>query len=173
MLINPSVISIIVNPIQFDQWYIWKYIKSLRLAEYYKNQHGYISYLLRLYYYSRLRKYGRITGFQIPPNTIGKGITIWHWGPIIVNPSVRIGNNCTLYPGVLIGHKEEGLPAPQIGDNVFIGSGAKIIGDVFIGDYVIIGPNTVIVKDVPSNSVVVGNPARIVRQNGRRVDLFL
>lgn len=156
-----------------DQWYIWKYIKNLRYAEFYKSRNGVFSYLMRLFFYSRLRKYGQKTGFQIPPNTIGRGLTIWHWGTIIINPTVKIGCNCTLYPGVLIGHKAEGLPAPRIGNNVFIGSGSKIIGDIEIGDNVIIGPNTVIVKNVPSNTTVVGNPARIIKQARKKVNIIL
>lgn len=117
-----------------------------------------------IYWAWRLRRLSYKTGFQIPPNTCGKGLTIWHWGPIIINPRTRIGENCTLYPGVLIGHKtpEEGKSA-SIGNNVFIGAGTKIIGDVTIGDNVTIGVNTVVVKDVPSDVVIAGNPYKIIR----------
>jgi serine O-acetyltransferase len=92
-------------------------------------------------------------------------LTIWHWGPIIINPLVRIGDNCTLYPGVLIGHKYEGALAPQIGNNVFIGSGAKIIGAITIGSNVTIAPNTVVTKDIPDNCTVGGIPAKIIKRN--------
>ena len=115
--------------------------------------------------FGRLRRLSYKTGFQIPPNTCGKGLTIWHWGAIVINPKTHIGENCTLYPGVLIGHKtpEEGKSA-TIGNNVFIAAGTKIIGDVTIGDNVTIGVNTVIVKDVPSNVVIAGNPYKIIRR---------
>ena len=56
---------------------------------------------MRLYWLRKLRRISYKTGFQIPPNTCGKGITIWHWGPIIINGAAQIGENCTLYPGVL------------------------------------------------------------------------
>lgn len=112
------------NPIN-DQWYILKYIKTLRKCEYHINKDGLLNKLKRFWYLHCLRSLSRITSFQIPPNTVGEGLTIWHWGPIIINPKVKIGANCTLYPGVLIGHKEEGLPAPVIGNNVFICSGLK------------------------------------------------
>ena len=143
-----------------------QYIVALRHLEYYKNapQRGW--YLLgHVYWAWRLRRLSYKTGFQIPPNTCGKGLTIWHWGSIVINPKTHIGENCTLYPGVLIGHKtpEEGKSA-TIGNNVFIAAGTKIIGDVTIGDNVTIGVNTVIVKDVPSNVVIAGNPYKIIRR---------
>ena len=112
---------------------------------------------MRVWYLHKLRSLSRITGFQIPPNTVGEGLTIWHWGTIIINPKVKIGKNCTLYPGVLIGHKEEGQPAPVIGNNVFICSGAKIIGNVHIGNNVVIGHNCVVTHDIPDNTKVVVN----------------
>ena len=150
------------NPIS-DQWYIWKYIKTLRMCEYHINNSGLQHKLLRLWYLHRLRKLSRITGFQIPPNTMGPGLTIWHWGPIIINPKARIGENCTLNPMVIIGHKNEGYGAPRIGNNVFIGGGAKVIGDITIGDNVTIAPNAVVVKDLPSNVIVGGIPCKIIK----------
>ena len=117
-----------------------------------------------MYYLHRLRVLSRKTGFQIPPYTCGCGITIWHWGTIIINPAARLGSYCTLNPMVVIGHKEPGEPAPRIGNNVFIGSGAKIIGDITIGDNVIIAPNSVVVKDVPSDVIVGGIPSKILKK---------
>ena len=151
------------NPIS-DQWYIWKYIKTLRMCEYHINNNGVQHMLLRLLYLHRLRKLSHITGFQIPPNTVGAGVTIWHWGPIIVNPNVRIGEKCTLTPMVIIGHKNEGDDAPKIGNNVFIGGGAKVIGDIIIGDNVTIAPNAVVVKDVEDNCVVGGVTSKVLKK---------
>lgn len=144
------------NPIS-DQQYIWKYIVALRHAELCINAKGLWRHqIMRVYWLGKLRKLSYKTGFQIPPNTCGKGLTIWHWGTIIINPATHIGENCTLYPGVLIGHKsvKEGKSA-TIGNNVFIGTGTKIIGDVHIGDNVTIGQNCVITKNILDNSVVV------------------
>lgn len=101
--------NLLSTPIS-EQKHIWSYIKHMRYVEYY----GYMKtksrlYLLPfLYHLSKLRKESHITGFQIEPGTCGKGLTIWHWGSIIVNGKARIGENCTLYPGVLIGHKSPG-----------------------------------------------------------------
>lgn len=145
-----------------DQRYIWKYIYSLRHLEYHINNNGTLHKIFRIYYLYLLRRYAYKTGFQIPPNVCDAGITIWHWGPIIVNQNVHIGKNVTLYPGVLIGWKSPNLPCPVIGDNVFIGSGVKIIGDLHIGDNVIIGQNCVITKSIEANSVVVSSKNRIL-----------
>lgn len=146
---------LLCNPIS-DQQYIWKYIVALRHVEYHDNVNKGLHKLMKFYWLYRLRKMSYKTGFQIPPNTCDKGLTIWHWGPIIINPATHIGENCTLYPGVLIGHKsaEDGKSA-TIGNNVFIGAGTKIIGDVHIGDNVTIGQNCVITKDVPKEVIVV------------------
>ena len=156
-----------------DQKYIWKYIKTMRYLEYHLNSFGILHKFCELFYKWKLRKLSYKTGFQIPPNTCGKGLTIWHWGNIIINPHTQIGEFCTLNSNVLIGHKEEGQPAPQIGNNVFIGSGSKIIGDIKINDNVIIGPNTIIVKNIPKDAVVVGNPARIIRIGMNQVNIKL
>lgn len=145
------------NPIS-EQKYIWLYIRALRFVEYYQNQpNNFLNRLLMLWWLNKLRKYSHITSFQIPPNVCGKGITIWHWGPIIINPAAKLGENCTLYPGVLIGHKNIMGGAATIGNNVFIGAGTKIIGPVKIGDNVTIGQNCVITKDIPNNSIVVND----------------
>ena len=93
-----------------EQKHIWAYIKHMRYVEYYGTlkKKSKIFLIPYLYHLSKLRKESHITGFQIEPGTCGKGLTIWHWGPIIVNGKARIGENCTLYPGVLIGHKSSG-----------------------------------------------------------------
>lgn len=148
-----------------DQKYIWRYIYYLRHVECIltkQNKHkNIINTLLKVYWLYKLRKASYVTGFQIPPFTCGKGLTIYHWGSIIINGNVRLGKNCVLYPGVLIGWQgPDKRGCAEIGDNVFIGSGTKIIGHVKIGNNVIIGQNCVIVKDIPDNSVVVTSNLR-------------
>lgn len=146
---------LLCDPIS-DQRNIWQYIVALRHVEYHTNSNKGLHKLKKMYWLWRLRKLSYKTGFQIPPNTCEKGLTIWHWGSIIINPATRIGENCTLYPGILIGHKsaQDGKSA-TIGNNVFIGTGTKIIGDVHIGNNVVIGQNCVITKDIPNDAVVV------------------
>lgn len=151
-----------------DEYYIWKYIKTLRKSEYYVTKRNKCYFLLKVWNLYKLRKYGRITGFQLPLFVFEKGLNIYHWGNIIVNGNAKIGENCTIYADVLIGHKSPGKPCPRIGNNCFICSGAKIIGDISIGDNVVIAHNTVVFKDVPSNCIIAGNPAKIIKKDGEK-----
>lgn len=150
-----------------DQSKIWSYIKTLRKCEYWHNTGTLLGggKFIYLWYLHKLRRLSRITGFQIPPNTIGPGLTIWHWGPLIVNGNARIGDNCTIRPDVVIGYKDRTGPAPIIGNNVTINSGSRIIGNgVVVGDNVIIAPGAVVTKSIPSNSVVAGVPAKVIKE---------
>lgn len=99
-----------------------------------------------------------------PTTQIGAGLYIGHFGDIWVNPQAIIGANCNISQGVTIGQASRGKRKgyPVIGDNVFIGPGAKIIGRVQIGDNVAIGANCVVTRDIPNNAVVVGVPGRVI-----------
>jgi serine O-acetyltransferase len=150
----------------------YKYVVNLRYAEYHHNNSlfvgkrslvGIYHTLLTFFYFRQLKLISFKTGIQIPPNTVGPGLTIFHYGDIIVNPYARVGSNVRLNPGVVIGNKHSRYDTPVIGDNVVIGSGAKVIGPIHIGDNVVVAPNAVVVKDVPANAVVVGIPARIIK----------
>ncbi len=117
-----------------------------------------------LLYRALLNLYSYRYGFQIPPNTrIGKGLYIGHRGPVVINVRAEIGNNCTLGHIVTIGQMNRGEKkgCPKIGNRVFIGAGAVIVGKIIIGDNVLIAPNAYVNFDVPSNSIVTGNPASI------------
>lgn len=108
-------------------------------------------------------------GIQIPPKTrIGKGFYIDHYGTIVVHSSVVIGKNVTMLQGVTIGVVKRGnrKGAPLIGNEVFIGAGAKIIGKIVVGNNVVIGANAVVTSDVPDNACVAGVPARIINMKG-------
>lgn len=80
---------------------------------------------------------------------------------MIVNSKAKIGKNLTIYPGVTVGASKSGVPT--IGDNVFLGLGSKVFGDVTIGNNVIVAPNAVVVKNVPDNSIVAGVPAKVIK----------
>lgn len=99
---------------------------------------------------------------------IGPGLFIGHYGEIVINSKVRIGRNCNLSHGVTIGVVPKGgeKGAPVIGDNVYIGPGAKIFGAITIGDNVAIGANAVVTKDLPDNAVAVGIPAKVISSDG-------
>ena len=110
-----------------------------------------------------------VTGIQIDMQVkIGPGLYIGHGGKLVVHNNVRIGSNCNLSTGVVVGiaGRGESRGVPIIGDRVFIAPGAKVIGKVTIGDDVAIGANAVVTKDVPSKAVVVGIPARIISYAG-------
>lgn len=114
----------------------------------------------------RMKSLKKKSFVDIPPQTeLGDGLYMYHTGRVIVNSRVKIGKNVTLSPGVTIGktiNKTTGKDeSPTIGNQVWIGSNAVIVGDVTVGDNVLIAANSFITKDVPSNSVVFGNPAII------------
>lgn len=108
-------------------------------------------------------------GISIPFNTaIGPGFYIGHFGGIVVNGRAEIGANCNISQGVTIGQSNRGerKGCPVIGDNVYIGPGAKVIGRVRVGHNAAIGANAVVTHDVPDNAVVAGIPARVISHAG-------
>lgn len=108
-------------------------------------------------------------GIAIPYKTeIDSGFRITHSGGIVVHSQCKIGKNFTLSQGVTLGHTNRGRRrgCPVIGNNVYVGPGAKIIGHITIGDNVAVGANCVVTKDVPDNSVIVGVPGKVISQKG-------
>ena len=104
-----------------------------------------------------------VTGIELPCEVpVGRGFVIEHSGGIVISGFARFGNHCRIRNGVVIGLARVTEPgAPQIGDNVDIGAGAKLLGNIRIGDNVLIGANAVVITDVPANSIAVGVPAVI------------
>ncbi len=113
-----------------------------------------------------------ITGVEIHPAAeIGKRFFIDHGMGVVIGETTEIGDNVTLYQGVTLGGtgKEHKKRHPTLGDNVVVGTGAKILGSMTIGDNVKVGANAVVLTPVPSNSTVVGVPGRIVMEQGGKV----
>lgn len=110
-------------------------------------------------------KYGSFIGSKV---NIGAGVKFPHPNGIIIGESTIIGKNCTIYQQVTFGGKNIGDAQtgsyPVVGNNVIIFSGAKLIGDIVIGDNVIIGANSVVNKNFPSNVIIGGVPARILKE---------
>ena len=116
-----------------------------------------------------LRHYKYKLGISIPHTTdIGSGFFIGHYGDIVVHGYSKIGKNCNISQGVTLGQANRGRNKgyPVLGDNVYIGPGAKIIGAVKVGNNVAIGANCVVTRDVPDNAVVVGVPGKVISLEG-------
>ena len=149
---------------------IWKFQILLRKCEYFQNtKKGLFWNIISKYYKFRYVKLSQKLGFSIPFNVFGPGLSIAHYGCLVVNQNAKIGKNCRIHEGVTIG-ASGGERAPIIGDNVFIGTGAKILGDIKIADNISIGANAVVVKDVlESNITVAGVPAKKISNNNSKM----
>src|ERR687892_995437 len=112
-----------------------------------------------------------VTGVEIHPAArIGDDFFIDHGSGVVIGETAEIGDRVTLYQGVTLGGTgfQRGKRHPTLGDNVTVGSGAKLLGPIAVGDGAKIGANTVVVEDVPPSSTVVGNPGHPVKVEGRR-----
>lgn len=113
-----------------------------------------------------------VTGIEIHPcAVIGKGFFIDHGMGLVIGETSVVGDNVTLFQGVTLGGtgKEKGKRHPTLGNNIVVGAGAKILGNITIGDNVMVGANAVVLESVPENSTVVGVPGRIARIAGKRL----
>lgn len=106
-----------------------------------------------------------LLGCDINDSTkIGAGLSIYHGQGLIISVKTEIGENCILRQNTTIGNSSKNSKCPVLGNNVEVGANSVIIGDITIGDSSIIGAGSVVVKNVPKNTIVAGNPARIIRQ---------
>lgn len=133
---------------------------------------------MRILFFPRwLSQFNRwLTGIEIHPAAkIGHGLFIDHGMGVVIGETTVIADNVTLYQGVTLGGtgKEKGKRHPNIGSNVVIGAGAKVLGNITIGDNSYIGANAVVIKDVPADSTVVGVPGRITKQDGKKIETEL
>lgn len=147
---------------------IWEFTKLLRKCEFiYNCKKGILNKFILAFHYRKLAILSLKLGFSIPLNTFGPGLSIAHFGSIVVNGGARIGNNCRLQSGVNIGTKPGYHDkAPIIGNNVYIGPGAKIYGDIIIPSNTIIGANSVVNKSFDKENIAIaGIPAKIVKEN--------
>ena len=138
-----------------DTYLIWKYVYFLRREEAASNK------LTQYYWRRRKNDLGAKLGIIIYAGTCGKGLRIWHYGSTIISGDARLGENCTLHGQACIGNNGSGIAAPVIGNNVDIGVGAKIIGDITIADNVKIGAGAVVTKScLEPGATLVGIPAK-------------
>jgi len=146
----------------------YKYIFWMRTCRFMRDKKWlkYSLYPLALFMLNHYRyKFGIVVPVSVE---IGPGLYIGHFGGIIVYPLCKIGRNCNISQGVTLGVTYRGKKPgfPIIGDDVYIGPGAKIIGSVKVGNRAAIGANSVVTKDVPDDAVVVGIPGRVISFEG-------
>ena len=136
----------------FRYLFVYRAIQSSRLK------------LVRFFLKAILRHYQFKFGYQIPSSTkIGSGLLLGHFGIIIINSKAVIGKNCNIAAGAVIGAASRGPKkgSPTIGNNVWIGVNAIIVGNIDVGNNVLIAPGSYVNNDVPSDSLVIGNPGVI------------
>ncbi len=147
---------------------IWKFQRLLRKCEYYKNVKSKKSLfykLLYIYYKIKFKNLSIKLGFSIPENIFGPGLAILHYGTIIVNPRAIVGANCRIHADVNIGESGGLKGAPIIGNNVYIGPGAKIYGNIEIADNCAIGANAAVNKTFDKAGILIaGVPAKIIKE---------
>lgn len=126
-----------------------------------KNGTPALRWFYRMMFSRNVRRYGIQTHWSL---NVGKGFYIGHFGSIIINARARIGNNCNINQGVTIGMENRGKRkgVPTIGDKVWIGANSVVVGNITIGNNVLIAPLTFVNFDIPDNSIVVGNPAKVI-----------
>ncbi len=142
----------------------YRYTKTYRRCRALRGKSVILYFILRFLLLRKSHKYG----YQISPKVdIGEGFYIGHRGTIIVNENTKIGNNVNIQAGAVIGAENRGKRqgAPSIGNQVWIGSNAVIVGKIKIGNNVLIAPNAYVNMDVDDNSIVIGNPARIIKKD--------
>jgi serine O-acetyltransferase len=148
---------------------IWKFERLLRRVEYFNNCKNHFPWNFYLFYLqAKLHLFGISLGYTIGINIFGAGLSIAHIGTIVINPNVRIGENCRIHTCVNIG-TEAGLEnkVPIIGNNVYIGPGAKIFGNILIADNIAIGANAVVNTSFTDPSITIaGIPAKKISERG-------
>lgn len=141
-----------------------KYLFFLRKEEFYSNVCVGGGILRFLYRYKR-RNLGIKLGYSIPINVFGPGLSLPHYGTIVVSKNAKVGENCRLHASTNIGASAGKPEAPIIGDNVYIGPGAILFGNITIADNVTIAANATVNKSCEvQNVVLAGTPAKVVKE---------
>lgn len=147
-------------PIPFYD-YIWIYLRIMRSLECLDNCYPNTKKIQKAIQKFRLRQYSVKLGISIPPHTFGKGLTLWHWGSIIINPKVDGGDFVVIQSDVNISENV------KIGNYVYLAPGVKVLEGVEIRERVIVGANSVVTKSIyEDNTTWVGCPAHKIKDNG-------
>lgn len=155
---------------------------SLEIILTYSGVHAVMMYRVAHWFYEKDKKVTAriisqvarfLTGIEIHPGAkIGRGLLIDHGSGVVIGETAEIGDNCLIYQGVTLGGtgKDHGKRHPTLGDNVMVGSGAKILGPFKVGDGAKVAANAVVLEEVPPYTTAVGVPARIAKKNGVRTN---
>ena len=146
---------------------IWRPV-GLRYIKLFRKANSSSNFIIKSYYRFKLNRFSSKTNIQIPSHTkIGRGFYIGHSGGLVINPNAVLGNNINIANGVTIGQENRGKRkgVPTIGNDVWIGTNAVIVGNIKIGNDVLIAPLSYVNFDVPDHSIVIGNPARIISRD--------
>lgn len=138
--------------------------RVLRKCEFLVGRRDPLSRALYVFNRVRLARLSQRLGMSIPMGVFGPGLSIAHYGTIVVNDQARVGQFCRLHVGTTIG--ERNGAAPHIGNFVYIGPGAVIYGGVTVGDRAVIAANAVVGRDVAAGEIVAGSPARVISDRG-------
>lgn len=142
----------------------WKYVSTLRKLEYYysnRNKNPWFG-LMNMVTARKFHRLGFKLGIEMAPGVFAEGLQVYHTQGIVINGDAKVGKNCILHGANVIGNMGNDLKAPVIGDNVRLGAGAKVLGDVYIADGVQIGAGAVVLKSCyEENALLVGIPAHI------------
>ncbi|MBR4762455.1 MAG: serine O-acetyltransferase [Clostridia bacterium] len=153
----------------FEVFFLYPGVKAIRA---YRRAHKH--YLKGHTFRARMisQRAARKTGIEIHPGaTIGRRLVIDHGHGVVIGETAEIGDDVLIYQGVTLGGtgKDTGKRHPTVGNNVMISAGAKVLGPLTVGDNSRIAAGAVVLDDVPANSTVVGVPAHVVKQDGKRV----
>ncbi len=155
----------------WEVFFLYPGVKAIRM---HRRAHFYYKHNMMFLARYVSQRAARITGIEIHPGaTIGKRLVIDHGTGVVIGETTEIGDDVLIYQGVTLGGtgKDSGKRHPTIGNNVMISAGAKVLGPFKIGDNSRVAAGAVVLEEVPPNSTVVGVPARVVRQDGKRVAL--
>lgn len=141
-----------------------------RMAQYYQGKKGIMHSFAN---FMHIRTCNKFLVTIDPETEIGPGLKLPHGGPLVLNPATKIGKFCTIHPNVLVGGNRL-KSAPVIGDNCYLGNGAKIIGPVHIGDWAYIAPGAIITKDVPTGALMGSGLNLLLNMDGKKhVKLYM
>ncbi len=161
------------DPAARSAFEVWLYYPGVKAVMRHRRAHWFWTHNMKFLARGISQHTRRITGIEIHPGaTIGRRMVIDHGMGVVIGETAEVGDDVLLYQGVTLGGtgKDQGKRHPTIGNNVLIGSGAKVLGPFTVGDNSRIASNAVVLSEIPPDSTAVGVPAKVIRVAGEKVD---